>query len=94
MALTKEKLEELVTELLAEKYQEYNGNIPEFLKWTAKAVLLTDAQLKSHLKTAYEAKLTKREADKAALESQKLNAEQQLTQAANSLSSVITELNK
>jgi negative regulator of sigma E activity len=76
---------QLVEQMLGKKLQELNNNANEFIKWCADIILLDDVQQLELIETFRLDLKTFVEAQKNALEAEKLKAETELTQHINAL---------
>lgn len=95
--MDKDTKKQLVIELITLKFQEFGvqpsgGNIAGLLDSLASAALLTVEEVDAQLLAYAQAKKAKIQADKDALESQKLQAEEHATQEINKLDGILAEL--
>ena len=87
-------LKQLTEQMLGKKLQELNNNGDQFVKWCAEIILLDDAQQLAMLeafRTEYQGYM---QAQKDALEAEKIRAETELTKHINALTSLDGKVEK
>lgn len=84
----------LTQNFLVKKLQELNNNSDEFIKWVADIILLSDKEQLALLESFRSEFITVVEAQKNALEAEKLQKEQEMTQAINALTALDGKVEK
>lgn len=84
----------LTQQMLAKKLAELNNDADGFIKWVADVILLTDAEQLAMIDSFREEAKQFMQAQKDALEAEKLKAESQLTQSINALTALDGKVEK
>lgn len=88
------ELKQLVEQMLGKKLQELNNNGVEFVKWCADIIILDDAQQLAMLEEFRAEAQNFVQAQKDALEAEKLKAEAELTKHINALTALDGKVEK